>query len=1390
MEKDRQSRQKALEQLKEDLVAKERDAASWTRSYKELQESHQKVLEGDKRRIQKLEVELTSLRDSQKNLQESLAKAKEGGNELKASRDRHREESDLLAKDLQKAIFENEMLKQQHASLCEEAAKKSEEIKILHEDREKGVHDLSVATKATEELKRQLGRTEAEMKVKSESINILEKDASGLRSAVADLQESFEKSQASVTSLQMDQTFSSQQNKKLLEDLQKQKQQAEGDANRFRAAQKASEESMRQLRENLKMTQAGHKQAQKELDIHLKGSDAKIQALQEQISTAKLNAQKTNEIHEEEKNLLTRKHDEARREVENLQNTKKNLETNLEKTKEALAHTSSKLIVAGDQHKAQSGELDKAEQARQKEKSAHSKTLSKLETAEKVVESFKRGQAAIQGDHEAMQKECSTLKDAHAELQKKLSSSIEGLQRELSERDSELNNARLVSTSGQTMVDKLKAQLNSAQQRYAALEKESSKTIQEGGHALQKARDELAEARKQATDSTISSSELTKKSANLESQLQKAVDERIKAEISHRKSQESVTRLEGETATAASTISKLEEDIGSTTEELKKAQETITRLTSELKSLREDGQTLRSKVYDLEKQSAEAFESLTHSDAKHKQSTQKVGDLESQLSDLRQERDRNVEKNDELLKTVEELNARLKQAMDKELALDIELSRIREREALARSEIEKLTVAGVDSAAQLTKLRQTIEDHESSAEELRLELKKVNSESTTVSQFRESEHKELQETQQKAQASALLVEKFKADARSSEVKIDNLERQTKEREAEVDKLQARAREATGDLEQLTRQHSEATVVASEAEDKAQETLKQANRRLSSVEAELEASKKTAAATGSELRVARGKLELQKKKASNADTELNKVKAEVAALQESGSKVTAKCDALQKELDAAKEASSGKATNVGNVSRQLDKVQDGLKSSQCDVQRKETDLQAAQVAHESTKTKLAIILAKSSERAKELEAARTKLATASQDPCSQQTALQEVREAHDSARDQAQVCIDKLQAQIETFSHGREAAETDVQHHLSVVQQESSTQATEMKTVRVAAKAAEAAAEKHHAEMFSMRDSLEEKVHQQAFQVEELEPQLQHLRLASDEQEKAAHSAQQSLAYAEKSAKSARQELDAAQSTSELELSQLRSQVRKLEASLFEENEKAQKAMKKAAEMEKELKGLGTSPGGMLQAPISVPPRDSLKVQGSHRSAPLGSRAHRRSATTAHIPSLSPLAENDTGGTHFPFASSEETGPVTTAAAATFSKADQVRRKEDLIPKAQRHRRRESLQLLGKRIAADVASANGSAALQSSESESKQSIPMVQAISPEGHTTRPHAHGRKQSNPLDSEDILAADSKDASLRNASRVHVRTPQLVDIAAGLLFCAHCMGEELLVV
>lgn len=177
----------------------------------------------------------------------------------------------------------------------------------------------------------------------------------------------------------------------------------------------------------------------------------------------------------------------------------------------------------------------------------------------------------------------------------------------------------------------------------------------------------------------------------------------------------------------------------------------------------------------------------------------------------------------------------------------------------------------------------------------------------------------------------------------------------------------------------------------------------------------------------------------------------------------------------------------------------------------------------------------------------------------------------------------------------------------------------------------------------------------------------------------------------------------------------------------------------------------------------------------------------GGRAHRRSATSAHVPSLSPLAENDASMASALDRASDTAPP--SKPVDTSSATREQKRREEMIPKSQRHRRRESLQLLGKRIAAgrgeDDAASNLAAAAANSN-PTNGSLPVIIADNPDGQS---HRHSRKHSNPLDSENLLASGANDASLRSAGRFHLdKTPQLAD--GGLLFCGHCKGDELLVV
>lgn len=220
---------------------------------------------------------------------------------------------------------------------------------------------------------------------------------------------------------------------------------------------------------------------------------------------------------------------------------------------------------------------------------------------------------------------------------------------------------------------------------------------------------------------------------------------------------------------------------------------------------------------------------------------------------------------------------------------------------------------------------------------------------------------------------------------------------------------------------------------------------------------------------------------------------------------------------------------------------------------------------------------------------------------------------------------------------------------------------------------------------------------------------------------------------------------------------ELELSTLRSQIRKLEASVFEETDKAHRATRKAIELEEKLK---SQPG-------ATEPSSSLKPKGD------SGRSHRRSATSSHVPSLSPLAEREAYDYATPSTPSSTTSSTTTPTARRGIRT--VTASELPLPAAQRHRRRESLQMLAARISDNPLSPSSSAPPTSTSSTAVGGgLPGMKSI-------RLESKGHTPSNSV-CHTPLGPDS-DRSLKQAGR----RQQFANDE--LLYCACCRDDLIIV-
>lgn len=260
---------------------------------------------------------------------------------------------------------------------------------------------------------------------------------------------------------------------------------------------------------------------------------------------------------------------------------------------------------------------------------------------------------------------------------------------------------------------------------------------------------------------------------------------------------------------------------------------------------------------------------------------------------------------------------------------------------------------------------------------------------------------------------------------------------------------------------------------------------------------------------------------------------------------------------------------------------------------------------------------------------------------------------------------------------------------------------------------------------------------------------------------------------------------------------ELDLSNARSQIRSLETRIFEQEDARAKADRRVAELEDEIASLRATSSAPLPAPAPAPAPVSARgglFAPPSTSAPMGSRAHRRSATAAHVPALPSLAEREPGPT-----------PPMVAPSMQASTSGSGRRgihaatPEELtrtLPPAQRHRRRESLQMLRARIADDIPSFNAPANSNRPKPSAMTPMPVSVYVSASGESapgsadaragagdnTPTSAHSHKHT--LSHERVLGPDPS-KSLRTAGRV--RRPQFAN--EQLLFCAACKGDLIIV-
>lgn len=267
-------------------------------------------------------------------------------------------------------------------------------------------------------------------------------------------------------------------------------------------------------------------------------------------------------------------------------------------------------------------------------------------------------------------------------------------------------------------------------------------------------------------------------------------------------------------------------------------------------------------------------------------------------------------------------------------------------------------------------------------------------------------------------------------------------------------------------------------------------------------------------------------------------------------------------------------------------------------------------------------------------------------------------------------------------------------------------------------------------------------------------------------------------------------------IDELSSQHELDLSSARSQIRKLEASVFEQTDSAQKSERRALELENAL-AIARSAASDPSLTTTTAPTPNIQLPSLNNPSTSGSglaaaRAHRRSVTSAHVPSLSPLSEKHDQfdfKQHQPGAISQMLTPSSIGQISPTNSRRGIRTatpEESNLPPAQRHRRRESLQMLRARIGQD---------LGIPEIEKKGQLVREEKLPTSTIASPSFEKSQLQSLDQSKEEGESRDEKEQHSHGNVEVQVRTPSTATLRRpqfsqeDILCCSACRNDLIIV-